>query len=91
MKRLVLVLPTGEEDLAFELWASDADEVVDGALKEIEDSGVVSYEKLEKVYNRYKEITGVDSKFELVSESDDEVVISWPDEDWTVRFVFRDV
>lgn len=91
MKRLALVLPTGEEDLAFELWASDADEVVDGALKEIEDSGVVSYEKLEKVYNRYKEITGVDDKFELVSESDDEVVISWPDEDWTVRFVFRDI
>lgn len=85
MKKLVLKLENGEKRNAKELWNNN-DELVGNILNEIETTEVLCFEQLKTVYNRFNELSEVDSKFELVSEENNEVVIGWPDENWVVTF-----
>jgi transcriptional regulator NrdR family protein len=85
MKKLVLKLDNKDKIYADELWEGD-DSIIDGVLNEIETTETLRFEQLATVYKRYNDIQQVDSKFELVSEENNEVVVNWPDEDWTVKF-----
>lgn len=85
MKKLVLKPDSKDKIYADELWEGD-DSIIDGVLNEIETTETLRFEQLATVYKRYNDIQQVDSKFELVSEGNNEVVINWPDEDWTVKF-----
>ena len=87
MKKLVLSFVDGEKAYASELWNSSTDdEIVFNTLKDIEENGNLTFANLEKIYKRFNEIAEVDSDFVLDSESKECVVVTWPDEAWTVKF-----
>lgn len=86
MKKLVLLTEDGKKHYAGKLWATNGDSQIIELLGEIETDEKLSYELLEKVYNHFNEISGVDSPFELIRENENEVVISWKEEDWIVKF-----
>lgn len=86
MKKLVLLTEDGKKHYASELWNSNGDNEIFEILGEIETDEKLSYELLEKAYNHFNEISEIDSPFKLVREDEDEVVISWTEEDWEVRF-----
>ena len=87
MKKLVLSFIDGGKAYASELWDSSIDDdIIYVTLKDIECNENLTFENLEKIYKRFNEISEVDSKFVLDSESKECVVVSWPDEDWTVKF-----
>ena len=86
MKRLVLLTEDGKKHFACELWNSNGDSEIFEILGEIETEEKLSYELLEKAYNHFNAISEIDSPFELIREDEDEVVISWTEEDWEVRF-----
>lgn len=54
-------------------------------LAEIE-SGELTWEKIKEVYDKFNEEYH-ESEFELVEESENSVVVRWPEDDnWTVEF-----
>lgn len=86
MKRLVLLTEDGTKHYASELWKPNSDSEIYEILGEIENDEKLSYELLEKAYNHFNTISETDSPFELVREDENEIVICWTEEDWTVTF-----
>lgn len=78
---------------AKDFWISsmDSEEIAEFAkekLAEIE-SGELTWEKIKEVYDRFNKEYH-ESDFELVSESENSVVVRWPEDDnWTVEFTLR--
>ena len=86
MKKLVLLTEDGKKHYANEVWKPHEDGEIFELLNEIETEETVTFELLEKAYKHFNAITEIDSPFELIRENENEVVISWTEEDWVVKF-----
>lgn len=89
MKKLVLLTENGKKHYANTLWKLNEDREIFEILNEIETKETLTFELLEKVYKRFNSIKGRDSTFELIRENENEVVISWKEDDWIVKFVLE--
>lgn len=88
-RRIYMETKAGERDVR-DVWKGRVDEYVDCILNEIEGGGMLTYSKLEKIYQHFNMIDEVDERFELVYDGNiDEVMISWPDIKWKCRFTLR--
>lgn len=86
MKKLVLLTEDGKKHYANKLWKPNEDSEIFEILNEIETNESLTFELLEKAYKRFNSIEEIDSPFELIRENENEVVISWKEEDWIVKF-----